>query len=82
MGIQTAKALDEGEKVAGTCFLLPMNLATNDTDVGLCILENVGEAVVYGEVLYLKPESEYTEDRKSTRLNSSHIPLSRMPSSA
>ena len=29
----------------------------------------------------LKKE-ENTEDRKSTRLNSSHIPLSRMPSSA
>ena len=27
------------------------------------------------------PET-YSEDRKSTRLNSSHIPLSRMPSSA
>src|ERR1051326_946040 len=26
--------------------------------------------------------SEFTKDRKSTRLNSSHIPLSRMPSSA
>ena len=26
--------------------------------------------------------SEYHRDRKSTRLNSSHIPLSRMPSSA
>ena len=25
---------------------------------------------------------EYDSDRKSTRLNSSHIPLSRMPSSA
>ena len=25
---------------------------------------------------------EYIQDRKSTRLNSSHIPLSRMPSSA
>ena len=25
---------------------------------------------------------KYTRDRKSTRLNSSHIPLSRMPSSA
>ena len=32
-----------------------------------------------------KPKRKYTrrqEDRKSTRLNSSHIPLSRMPSSA
>ena len=26
--------------------------------------------------------NRYEEDRKSTRLNSSHIPLSRMPSSA
>ena len=30
--------------------------------------------------LLLRQEKE--EDRKSTRLNSSHIPLSRMPSSA
>ena len=28
------------------------------------------------------PEGSWWEDRKSTRLNSSHIPLSRMPSSA
>ena len=28
------------------------------------------------------PTSEEMSDRKSTRLNSSHIPLSRMPSSA
>ena len=27
-------------------------------------------------------KQEIVEDRKSTRLNSSHIPLSRMPSSA
>ena len=27
-------------------------------------------------------DEELTRDRKSTRLNSSHIPLSRMPSSA
>ena len=32
-----------------------------------------------GGVLYPK---DYAQDRKSTRLNSSHIPLSRMPSSA
>ena len=30
----------------------------------------------------LKPEAGKILDRKSTRLNSSHIPLSRMPSSA
>ena len=30
----------------------------------------------------LKPPVKKEQDRKSTRLNSSHIPLSRMPSSA
>ena len=30
----------------------------------------------------LRAHPEVAEDRKSTRLNSSHIPLSRMPSSA
>ena len=30
----------------------------------------------------ISPEKYLTKDRKSTRLNSSHIPLSRMPSSA
>ena len=33
-------------------------------------------------VRYLHIKDFKTEDRKSTRLNSSHIPLSRMPSSA
>ena len=32
--------------------------------------------------LFSKSINELLEDRKSTRLNSSHIPLSRMPSSA
>ena len=38
-----------------------------------------------GSVHYITPEGSEAftvEDRKSTRLNSSHIPLSRMPSSA
>ena len=34
------------------------------------------------ELSYKVPDSEWSADRKSTRLNSSHIPLSRMPSSA
>ena len=39
----------------------------------------------YGEEhkeIYETEKSERSLDRKSTRLNSSHIPLSRMPSSA
>ena len=39
------------------------------------------EAVAVGACAALKT-SDYITDRKSTRLNSSHIPLSRMPSSA
>ena len=34
------------------------------------------------EILKQIPENSVDIDRKSTRLNSSHIPLSRMPSSA
>ena len=34
------------------------------------------------EVAIAKGKKKYDKDRKSTRLNSSHIPLSRMPSSA
>ena len=35
-----------------------------------------------GSVVYVVTSNAYNTDRKSTRLNSSHIPLSRMPSSA
>ena len=48
--------------------------------------ENVSAEKVCGEVESTKSVSEIyspvSGDRKSTRLNSSHIPLSRMPSSA
>src|ERR1051326_8985765 len=38
--------------------------------------------VMFADIRDFTPMSENLEDRKSTRLNSSHIPLSRMPSSA
>ena len=34
------------------------------------------------KIMRMKPGTRVVADRKSTRLNSSHIPLSRMPSSA
>ena len=34
------------------------------------------------QAMHDKKSKDYGRDRKSTRLNSSHIPLSRMPSSA
>ena len=49
--------------------------------------EILKKAVVHGKVILSSgKEADYyvdlRRDRKSTRLNSSHIPLSRMPSSA
>ena len=46
------------------------------------------EAPTYGTAITIKadgswePNKDYAEDRKSTRLNSSHLAVSRMPSSA
>ena len=45
------------------------------------IWPKVKEAIKSGKQLSLEIKS-ISKDRKSTRLNSSHIPLSRMPSSA
>ena len=50
--------------------------AYGDTLGDLSLLEMVGNPVA------INPTRELLTDRKSTRLNSSHIPLSRMPSSA
>ena len=41
----------------------------------------IGGLLMYG-IPNMKLDKQVVEDRKSTRLNSSHIPLSRMPSSA
>ena len=49
----------------------------------LCCHQNHLHSLEFG--LYLRGGTLYEDentDRKSTRLNSSHIPLSRMPSSA
>ena len=41
---------------------------------------NINE--IRAQALTLWPDFEFEEDRKSTRLNSSHLGISRMPSSA
>ena len=46
----------------------------------LCALHFERDGQVFG--LTARDANELVGDRKSTRLNSSHIPLSRMPSSA
>ena len=45
------------------------------------VAKDIADAI--GVVTYeIEPKVKYTADRKSTRLNSSHIEESRMPSSA
>ena len=55
-------------------------------DLGLAILccDTLGEALRCAETFYavITPSFAMTVDRKSTRLNSSHTDISRMPSSA
>ena len=48
------------------------------------VLSVLGACIKSGDEITIicEGEDEETADRKSTRLNSSHIPLSRMPSSA
>ena len=48
----------------------------------LVLMERAAMAVAEKAEEILEKEEAGTVDRKSTRLNSSHIPLSRMPSSA
>ena len=64
-------------------------LANNDHDLAVIFVLIIASASDYldGKLArILKQQSKLGEildpDRKSTRLNSSHIPLSRMPSSA
>ena len=56
-----------------------MSSTTELTDTAYDILKVMGKDA---DFLYDTIEVYIKEDRKSTRLNSSHIPLSRMPSSA
>ena len=57
------------------------NFCTNASDVLYEKSDAMG-SFRFHEWLVCEIETEDGTDRKSTRLNSSHIPLSRMPSSA
>ena len=46
------------------------------------IYKRFRESDIFSDAVYWLGVACYSRDRKSTRLNSSHIPLSRMPSSA
>ena len=49
---------------------------------GGAILKNLINGGYQGELRAVNPKEKEVQDRKSTRLNSSHMPKSRMPSSA
>ena len=57
------------------------NNSNEQVEAALTSLAKEG-GVCYLNLLLAKADAPYSEDRKSTRLNSSHRSLSRMPSSA
>ena len=73
------RAILQGEKISGfTIFKMDDGL-----DTGPILYQEkleITSDITAGE--FLKLAASKSTDRKSTRLNSSHIPLSRMPSSA
>ena len=78
--------LSEGFKLIGSFpNIVPISENTSVSDA-ISLQEKVQNAIgsrlaVFGRLLNLVARGS-SIDRKSTRLNSSHIPLSRMPSSA
>ena len=71
------KALEKAQqKVEARNFDIRKNLLKFDN------VMNDQRKVIFDQRIGIMKGEEVGEDRKSTRLNSSHIPLSRMPSSA
>ena len=73
--------LPDGDDIGYKLFLLTEIWAKLYSSIGVMSGET---EVSWYSVYYRNKENdgEYSEDRKSTRLNSSHMPKSRMPSSA
>ena len=61
---------------------LPLSATRPVTSLGARGLLNAGFGIGPGHADYGAMREEFLQDRKSTRLNSSHIQKSRMPSSA
>ena len=69
---------DSGDLLVPSCFVAPRTGAWIETiAIDLCMTGDKTSPLAQGRGL-----KQSNQDRKSTRLNSSHIPLSRMPSSA
>ena len=87
--IEIPRAALTAEKVAehaeffsfGTNDLTQMTYGYSRDDIGSFVGEYMDQGVLPKDP-FQTLDAEGVGDRKSTRLNSSHIPLSRMPSSA
>ena len=79
---QISKARTEARQFGdGTTYALDFNVNGNSyTFIPKNVASNGGETA--GNNTYLLPFFTDEKDRKSTRLNSSHTDISRMPSSA
>ena len=66
--------------VAKTCTSIHLASVWSEQGRNVCVVDadRNRSALAYG----IRGELPFTIDRKSTRLNSSHVALSRMPSSA
>ena len=75
--LSLAEATTLIERVGANCTML----LRGEPGIGKStILKTLADRMPEYHAVYL--DATLLEDRKSTRLNSSHIPLSRMPSSA
>ena len=78
--VEEAKSADDVQKklIKGAILLLETVKKNPKLEPSL----NTAPPMKYLVLFYVAPLFNAFKDRKSTRLNSSHIPLSRMPSSA
>ena len=82
-GEQVSIQVQDNATIADTLTAAGLSLTREQSVSSFSQAQDVelNDLVVDGET-YLITGNHVSRDRKSTRLNSSHIPLSRMPSSA
>ena len=74
-------APNAGDLIAQAALLIKNKNTVDDVLRSMPVFPTLSESLKYAALAFTKDLSKL-RDRKSTRLNSSHIPLSRMPSSA
>ena len=66
----------------GLVYVMWKSAWISSQDAGTDKMKKIAGHIAEGAMAFLKAEYKVLIDRKSTRLNSSHVALSRMPSSA